>query len=138
MTIQKLLKKAKDLDACNIIDGVRTYKELAEAYFSPQGQEFCEKNTFPLLEDIKPLQRKLEPFGVYINKGLVETTEHRVAFIGETEGIVTAKGTEAVYCIVVQHGATLRVNASAYAVVSITNINGGDIIINADETVVIL
>lgn len=138
MTIKELLKKAKDANACNIIDGVRTYKQLVDAYFSPQGQEFCVKYTFPQLEDLTPLKAKLEPFGVYVNNGVVDTTEHRVAFIGKTDGRVIASGADAIYQIVVQHGANVSIEASNYAVLNITSIEGGNVVINGDNTIIVL
>lgn len=138
MTIKELLNKARRLNACDKVNGIRTYEGLINLYFSPYGKEFCESNNFPCLEDLKLLKRKLEPYDIYVDSGDIETESHKVAFIGKTHGVVTAVGTQAIFNVVVQHGGSVTINASDYAVVNVTNINGGDIIINADKTVVVL
>lgn len=138
MTIKEILNKADAIGACDKTHGIHNYESLCNLYFSPQGREFCEKHTFPQLEDLRALKAKLEPYDVFVDSGDMISYSHRIAVVGATHATVIARGTNAIFRVIVQHGASVEIIATDYAVVDVININGGEIVIKSDETVKIL
>ena len=133
-SIDNIKAKALRIGACDLVSDVEDFASLAKLFFSPQGREFCERHNFPTMTLARRIKTKIKPYDIYVDAGEMTSTKHRIALIGNTHAKVVAKGTEAVYMIILMHGATVEIDASNYAVIKVINISGGEVAIHKDNT----
>lgn len=141
--IERIINEAKALGACDKTTGINTFAGLVELFFSPQGREFCQKNTFPdmsVWEGIKNQFPGAEPQGLYINAGHVHVHDkENVAIVGQSSATLHFSRPERAHRVVVMHGAKATIVARDYAVVNVTAIGPDcEVIIDKDETSVVL
>lgn len=124
--IKYLYSEAKKFDACPLFSGNESKEKLIRLFMTPQGIEFCQKNNFPSLEDIRYFKGKTaERNGVYIDSGTIarHNTE-RIALVGGTFANLTYDDSSKRHVVVLMHGAKARITAKGYAVVFVYNTNG--------------
>ncbi|MFR2068743.1 MAG: hypothetical protein ACLS4S_00575 [Bacteroides nordii] len=137
-TVDEIMKSASLSGACSKSNGVSDWKSLVWLFFTPQGREFCEENNFPSLEMFREMSSEVAAYGVYVDAGVVNVRNKKVALIGGTEAELVFTDNTKVHKVILMHGAKARITASNYAVILLVNIGNCEVEINKDETVVIL
>lgn len=137
--IHDIINSAHSLGACRKLDKISDYRTLVAAFFSPQGQEFCEKYCYPSIEALREIKDEVKPRGVYVDCGDVKIKgKKNVCLAGNTHAEIYVSGVRFTHAVVLMHGASATIHAENYAVVKIVNIGGGKVNINRDKTVVVL
>lgn len=140
--VSHIITKAKRKGACELINQSTCLKDLYKLLLTPQGREFCQGKNFPGYGLWRLIKRHsdLRMFNIFIDEGRVNiTNSHKASIIGKTDATMNCYGCNKRFFIMVQHGASLRINASDYAVIIILKIGKGNkITINKDNTVRIL
>lgn len=127
------------LGACDKIDKVDGFPSLGRLFFSPQGQEFCEKHNFPTIDTFREIKDEVIAQGVYVDRGDIELpSQPYICLVGDTYAEIRASGVEYVHTILLMHGASATIEASNYAVLRVVNISGRNIEIIKDSTVKVL
>ncbi|WP_289059946.1 hypothetical protein [uncultured Bacteroides sp.] len=137
-TVDEIMKSASLSGACSKSNGVSDWKSLVWLFFTPQGREFCEENNFPSLEMFREMSSEVAAYGVYVDAGVVNVRNKKVALIGGTEAELVFTDNTKVHKVILMHGAKARITASNYAVILLVNVGNCEVEINKDETVVIL
>lgn len=138
-SIHDIINSAHSLGACNKLDKIADYRTLVAAFFSPQGQEFCEKYRYPSIEALRGIKNEVMPRGVYVDCGnVVIKGKKNVCVAGNTHAEIYVSGVRFTHTVILMHGATATIYAENYAVVKVVNIGGGEVKINKDKTVVVL
>lgn len=137
-TVDEIMKSASLSGACSKSNGVSNWKSLVWLFFTPQGREFCEENNFPSLEMFREMSSEVAAYGVYVDAGVVNVRNKKVALIGGTEAELVFTDNTKVHKVILMHGAKARITASNYAVILLVNVGNCEVEINKDETVVIL
>lgn len=140
-TIEQVLTQAREQGACGETYKATSWKTLAWLFFSPQGQEFCEKHQFPTSEIWSEIKASCEAerYDIFINCGKVNVgNAERVAFIGATEGECTFSLPEKAHTVVLMNGAKAHIKADNYAVVRIIKTADSEVRIEKDDTAKIL
>lgn len=133
------MSAALSLGACDKINGVADWASLGRLFFTPQGQEFCEKHNFPSLEVFREVKDNVRGLGVFVDAGNIELPRWEyVCLVGDTNATIEASGVKHAYTVLLMHGASATINASDYAVVKVVNISGSEVIVNKDDTVRVL
>ena len=143
--LKKIIEKGKELNACDLLHDNTTIREAAMVIFMPQGREFCQKHSFPSLDDLEALQAENAQFlkrkRIYVNEDKIEifTRSTDCMFAGESENQIHCEGAGC-YNIILAHGAKAYISASDYAVVRVTKIGKGckHQFVNLDKTAVLL
>lgn len=136
-TFQSIIHSAYALGACDKLSKVTDYRSLITAFFSPQGQEFCQKHNYPSIDVWRSIQQDLRPFNIYLDQGEVRIRgEKQICLIGGTTAHIEVSGVRHVHTVILMHGANADISASNYAVLKVVNISGGRICIHKDKTVV--
>lgn len=129
MEVKDILSKAVSKGACSNSAKATNWESLTWLFFSPQGREFCKDNNYPTLGMFREIAKDVEPYGVYVEKG-VEKSNEDVALIGEAESTLHYSGVDKAYKVILMHGAKAVIHASGYAVIRLENISGEYEIIN--------
>lgn len=138
-TVNDIMNVASLLGACSKSNGVSDWKSLAWIFFTPQGREFCEENNFPTLEQFRGMDNKIADYGVFVDSGnLARSNDSHIGLIGNTSAELIYDENTKLHEVILMHGAKVHIKASNYAVIHILNIGGCEIVIDKDETVVIL
>ena len=115
---------ANRLGACRLLHGTENKEELMRLLLTPQGTEFCTKNNFPSMEQLREFRgKKAESMGIYIETDVKLTNPVKVFLAG--------------YNVILMHGAEAEIHASNYAVVFVKNA-GGKVITHKDHTTRVL
>ena len=125
---------------CNIFKGTeRTIDELASVFMSTQGLEFCVRYRFPNLATFRLFKgHSVEKYGIYIDAGVITLKNPaRAILVGRTSATVNCDECKQ-HEIVLLHGAKAVVNASKWAVASVTASVGCSFIKNTSENAIIL
>lgn len=114
--------------------------DIVALFVSTQGMEFCVKNRFPNLATF----RLFKPYGVdkkygiYIDAGVITLKNpERAVLIGRTSATITCDECKR-HDIVLLHGAKAVINATKWAVASVTASVGCSFIKNVSENAIIL
>lgn len=124
-TLQSLKDKGSRLGECGLLAKVSNGVELMDLLFDARGREFCRRYAFPALDDIRTLANILD------TRALLDCTDAEidnptdVALIGHTEATIRISKPSTLHHIVLMHGASLRLELSHYAVVTLTIIGQG-------------
>ena len=103
---------------------------------TPQGTEFCTKNNFPSMEQLREFRgKKAESMGIYIDTD-VELTNPVKVFLAGSKAILHFD-TIGRYNVILMHGAEAEIHAGNYAVVFVKN-SGGKVRIAKDKTARVL
>ena len=133
---EEFFKIANRLGACRLLHGTESKEELMRLLLTPQGTEFCTKNNFPSMEQLREFRgKKAESMGIYIDTD-VELTNPVKVFLAGSKAIFHFD-TIGRYNVILMHGAEAEIHASNYAVVFVKNA-GGEVKIDKDNTALIL
>lgn len=132
----EFFKIANRLGACRLLHGTESKEELMRLLLTPQGTEFCTKNNFPSMEQLREFRgEKAESMGIYIETD-VELTNPVKVFLAGSKAIFHFD-TIGRYNVILMHGSEADIHASNYAVVFVKNA-GGEVKIDKDNTALIL
>ena len=125
---------------CNMFKGTeRSIEELAAVFTSRQGLEFCIRYPFPNIATFRLFKGQgVEKYGIYIDAGVITLNNPaRAILIGRTSATVNCDECKQ-HEIMLLHGAKAVVNASKWAVASVTASLGCSVIKNTSENAIIL
>lgn len=125
---------------CNMFKGTeRSIEELAAVFTSRQGLEFCIRYHFPNIATFRLFKGQgVEKYGIYIDAGVITLNNPaRAILIGRTSATVNCDECKQ-HEIMLLHGAKAVVNASKWAVASVTASVGCSVIKNTSENAIIL
>ena len=125
---------------CNMFKGTeRSIEELAAVFTSRQGLEFCIRYHFPNIATFRLFKGQgVEKYGIYIDAGVITLKNPALAIlIGRTSATINCDECKQ-HEIVLLHGARAVVNASKWAVASVTASVGCSVIKNTSENAIIL
>lgn len=129
---------ANRLGACRLLKGTEDKEDLMRLMLTPQGTEFCTKNSFPSMERLRDFRgAKAESLGIYIDTGVELMNPSKVILAGSTKAVLSYSGTDQKHNVVLMYGARAEIRAGNYAVVFVTNA-GGEVEIVNDGTALIL
>lgn len=129
MNVEDIVSEAVSLGACSNSAKATGWKSLVWLFFSPQGREFCKDNGYPTLEMFREMSGDVEPYSVYVEKG-VEKSNEDVALVGKSKSVLRYSGVGKAYKVILMHGAEAVIHAGNYAVIRLENISGEYEIIN--------
>ncbi len=123
--INDIKKSALALGACKKINDVRTVGDAINLLQTPQGLEFALKTGFPSLEMWRETACCVYlPEIVLLDMEEDNSCENDDCIIvGDTTLIASYNKPDKLHHIIAMHGSTVEINASNYAVVSVTSIN---------------
>ena len=134
---KEFFKTANRLGACRLLHGTENKEDLMRLLLTPQGTEFCTKNNFPSMEQLREFQgKKAEIMGIYIDTDVELTNPVKVFLAGSTKAVLHFN-TIGRYNVILMHGASVEIHADNYAVVFVKNA-GGEVTIHKDNTALIL
>lgn len=138
--IRQVYSQARLLGSCHRFKGTeKTLEDIVALFCSPQGMEFCINNRFPNMATFR-LFKPFEPEkkGVYIDSGVLTLRNpKRVVLVGRTSATITCDTLER-HEVFLLHGAKAIINASGWAVVSVSGSKGSQVIRNISGNAVIL
>lgn len=123
---EQIYSQAKRLGICPLMKGTENTDELIKLFFTPQGQEFCSKYNFPTMRALTPFKgMQATRGGFYIDTPVKAKNRRRIALFGkETVAELEYDDPTQRHEVVVMHGASVKIKASGYAVVFVTNVSG--------------
>lgn len=136
---RSLPNMAEKYRKCDMFKGTEDLQDLIRLFTSPQGMEFCMKNHFPNIATFR-LFKPFDPdkHGIYIDAGEITLKNpKRVVLIGRTSATITCDTLER-HEVFLLHGAKAIINASGWAVVSVSTSTGCQFIRNISGNAVIL
>lgn len=132
--IDNIKRSAAELGACRKLDPVEYVGDAIALLMTPQGREFALKTGFPDLQVWRANREAArDAIGVYLDTHNVFASNHDVVAVGDSVVSLEVSGTQRLYHVLAMHGAQVEINASDYAVVTITNI-GATVRIHNDGT----
>lgn len=137
---RSLHNEAEKYRKCNMFKGTEhTIEELAAVFTSRQGLEFCIRYHFPNIATFRLFKGQgVEKYGIYIDAGVITLKNPaRAILIGRTSATVNCDECKQ-HEIVLLHGARAVVNASKWAVASVTASVGCSVLKNTSENAIIL
>lgn len=138
-TARDIMRSALSLGACDKSGGVTDWRSLCWLFFTPQGREFCQENNFPGIGMFRGMGDGVRPYGLYVDAGNVEVSNPGdIALVGDTEAVIAIDDNTRVHKVILMHGGKARIEASNYAVILVVDISGGEVVMDKDNTVVIL
>jgi len=137
--ITHILKDALTIKPVNRIREINDRENLSRLFFSHSGRKFCKENKFPPLHLFKHKEKEIVRHGFFVDAGeIILANDPNVGLIGSTTGILFFTDNTKVYKIILMHGAKAKILASNYTVLLIANIDGCEVEIQKDDTVLIL
>ncbi len=130
---------AEKYRACGMFRGTEDLQGLVGLLTSPQGMELCMRYRFPKPESFRQFKPfHPERYGVYIDAGEI-TLENpeKAVLVGRTSATVNCD-VLARHDVFLLHGAKAVVNASGWAVVSVNEMKGCQLIRNVSGNALIL
>ena len=138
--IRQIFAQARLLGACQRFKGTeQTLEEIIGVFKTNQGLEFCLKHNFPNLATF----RQFKPFdpsryGIYIDAGNITLKNpQKVILIGRTTATLNYDTLER-HEVYLLHSARAVVNAYKWAVVSVEQAQGTQVVRNISGNAVIL
>lgn len=137
--ITHILKDAFTIKPIKKIKEIDNHDNLSRLFFSHSGRKYCETNKFPPLHLFKHKEKEIEKHGFFVDAGeIIVANDPHVGLIGSTTGILFFTDNTKVYKIILMHGAKAKILASNYTVLLIANIDGCEVEIHKDHTVLVL
>lgn len=135
--IKRLIRQAKALGACKLLDSANTLHQVVALFLSPQGREFCLKHDFPTIEAWRAADAKydLAELGIYVDAGMITLDNPgEIAIIGDTYASVLCYGADKAQRITAMHGARAAIDARHYAVVDACADASSSVTVRTDKT----
>lgn len=140
-TVDKIRAGAQELGACNKANDIRSFADVAESLFSPQGREFAIKHDYPTIElwrSAKSEYSDLSEYEIYVDVQTLtlhlDGMRQHVALIGKTTARINIDAPDALHHIILMHGASVEVNASNYATFTLEADESSEYVLNLDNT----
>ena len=123
---ERIYTSAKRVGVCSLLKGTESTEELIELLFTPQGVEFCSKHNFPSMSELAAFRgEQASRGGVYINTPVQAKNCRRAALFGrDTIAELEYDDPTKRHEVLIMHGASVKIKASGYAVVFVTNAGG--------------
>ena len=129
--IEDIKKSALALGACDKVESIDSINDAVSLLMTPQGREFALNTGYPTLDIWQEVWDKMpdddEPRinGMYILVDSVSAILHNEDCImaGGSKLAVDFNKPDKLHHIIAMHGAEVEINASNYAVVTVTSIN---------------
>ncbi|MBD5319356.1 MAG: hypothetical protein HDS07_00420 [Bacteroides sp.] len=122
--IDDIKAMAYTLGACNKVESINSIADAVGLLLTPQGREFALKTGFPSIELWRTTANHiLLPDCVFLDEDKRGVDESDVVIVGESSVSIVADKPIKLYHIIAMHGAEVEINASNYAVVTVTSIN---------------
>lgn len=135
--MEEILKTLHRLNACDISSQITDIKTAIGVLLTPQGREFALNTNYPTLAAFRENMAILADMdNVFVDSGSIVTDKYNIVAVGNSDITLYAVGTEALYHVMAMHGATVKIDARNYAVVTATSV-GGNIEFTNDGTAVI-
>lgn len=123
--VEDIISTAKRLHACGTLSQITDLKSAIEVLLTPQGREFALNTHYPTLQIFRENKEDFKGFdNVFVDSGAVVSDCRDIVAVGDSDVVVYAIDPKSLYHIVVMHGATVRIDARNYAVVTVTSVNG--------------
>lgn len=130
---------AQRLSECAMFTGDETLEEMIALMFSAQGAEFLTTFGFPDLGTFRKFTKyQPERFGVYIDCGEIALRGVKNVFVVGNSSVTLKCDETELYRIILMHGASVRIEASGYAVLNIEKDGLSKCEINKTEFVKVL
>lgn len=121
---EDIKRTALALGACGKAERINTTEDAIALLMSPQGREFALKTGFPDLETWRGHREDANRCpGTYVDTRNVFASNHDTIAIGDAEVRVTLNRGDKLYHIMAMHGARVEIQASNYAVATVTAID---------------
>ncbi|MBD5278928.1 MAG: hypothetical protein HDS35_00065 [Bacteroides sp.] len=121
--INDIRRLAIALGACDKVESIKSVSDAVDLLMTPQGREFALKTGFPTLEVWRANVEKVNATPrVFLDTLNVNVGNHNCVAIGNTKLHVNLNGVDQLYHVIAMHGAEVEINASNYAVVTVTSI----------------
>ena len=122
--INDIKKSALALGACGKVESINSIEEAVKLLMTPQGREFALKTGFPTPETWREhAHRAKEIHEVYLDLKNVLVINQDCVCVGDSAISVELDNPDKLYHVIAMHGAEVEINASNYAVVTVTSIN---------------
>ena len=122
--IDNIKKTALELCACKKVESINSISDAIDLLMTPQGREFAIKTGFPSLEVWRENERRVKDIQeIYLDLKNVLVINHDCICIGDSVISVELDNPDKLYHVIAMHGAEVEINASNYAVVTVTSIN---------------
>lgn len=140
LLIQQVYGQAKEMGVCSLFTGKeRTLEEVVRLLSTPQGVEFCVDNHFPNIATFRLFKPyNMEQFEIYIDAGVITLDNPRNAvLVGDTIATINCDTLDT-HELVLLHGAQAVLNASGWAVCSVTAAAGCNVTRKEIDNAIIL
>ena len=127
--INDIKRSALALGACEKVKSIKSIEDAIALLKTPQGREFALKSGFPTLEiwrevdDMNHIELSLLNDVLIDRTFPVRSTNMDIIAVGNTILNAFFDKPDQLYSIIAMHGAEVEINASNYAVVTVTSIN---------------
>lgn len=122
--IEEIKKSALALGACGKLESINSIEDAIALLMTPQGREFALNTGYPTLEVWRSNAEKVNATPkVFLDTLNVNIGNHDCVAIGNTKLHANLNGVDQLYHVIAMHGAEVEINASNYAVVTVTSIN---------------
>lgn len=135
--INEIKAMALAYGACDKVSGISSINDAISLLMTPQGREFALKTGFPTLQIWRSNKDALKDWKNHISNQLYEFQSKLVIIdespcrgnnldmivVGDTKYTAIFDNPNRLYHLIAMHGAKVEINASNYAVVTVTNIN---------------
>lgn len=129
--IDKIISEAISRKACGKVREIRSMGNAISVLLSAQGREFAIRTGYPTASVFRDNRDALSGVpGVYVDAGHIHASGHDTVAVGDTVVTVEAGNPDGLYHIISMHGAHVILDASDYAVVTLTVIDGTFEIVN--------
>lgn len=131
-SIYDIKKSALALGACNKVESINSIEDAIALLMTPQGREFALKTGFPAYYTWRDLWDSLDEYSdpIINNTHLfVDTVKTELMtgkdciVVGISKVKINAYGPKRIIHVIAMYGADVEINASNYAVVTVTSIN---------------
>ncbi len=136
--ITQIIKDALLMKPVKALKDINNETNLARLFFSHQGRKYCKEKKFPPIHLFRE-EKTIHRLGFFVDAGeIIAANESNIGLIGSTSGLLFFTDNSKVHKITLMHGAKARIQASNHTVLIIANIDGCDLEIHKDDTVLVL
>ncbi len=138
--INQIYAQTKVIGQCGAMKGTEDFDAICRLFKSAIGVEYCINNHFPNMSTLRLFKPyNPEKNGIYIDAGVITIKNpKKVLLCGRTSATIFCDDLEYRHEIVLMHGAKAVVNASKWAVCSVTQEQGCSVIKNTSDHAIIL
>lgn len=138
--INQIYAQTKIIGQCGAMTGTEDFAAICRLFKSAIGVEYCIEHHFPNMATLRMFKPyNPEQYGIYIDAGVITLKNPRqVLLCGRTSATINCDSLEHRHEVILMHGAKAVVNASKWAVCSVTVEQGCSVIKNTSDNAIIL